>query len=150
MKERSYEPIHEALKDIYTELEKLPQKHEIILEDILHMTLMTANNTYDAAKFLIKEKNEFWLQAKLLSRFTVELLFNLIFIKQNPSSRTHWFGKVLYKNQLNKIEKIKRSFLNITPQTEFTLSSIRISLASIRRDYDITPFELSNIEDKKR
>jgi len=106
--------------------------------------LFSAKDTYEAVKHLLSQGSKYVLQASVLSRLMIEILFNLIFIAQDVESRSRWFLKVRYKKIAKELERIETHWGNDLERIQEYLRYCRQLRALLIRNCNISQLEISD------
>ncbi len=145
VEERSFIPIGNTLKEIYEEIAKHFSFPNEVFEEFLEASLDTAFITYLSVFHLITPNASYVLQANLLTRFLMEILFNLVFIIQDPERRIEWFGKVQFKNITEELLLTERKWFDATPESKKSLEELKENQAYLVTTFHVTPEEQQNL-----
>lgn len=109
--DRMKEPVEELLVATKNKLEReWPRKYAVgfeLLRDFVLGTVVVVTNNFKAATYLLanqpedpRRRSEFVLAAPPLVRTMLDSVFSVVFMLEDPASRSTWYGKSMWKELL--------------------------------------------------
>lgn len=131
---------------VFDALAPKPNPHSDRFEFLTDAFLFAAKDTYDAIIILLEKGADYSLQASVLARFMMEILFNLLFIAQDKDSRSIWFGKVWYRNISRERKQCEERRADESKAARQQIDSYKKTQAILIRDFKISQMEICNPE----